>query len=287
MKYIIPFILILFLSSCSGGESKHDHYNDAYQSYLDGDYKKALHSVNEALHLDSTNTEYHKLRGQIYAEFGDTLHYNEEVSYVLQHDKYDADKYRHLNQLIDWENHKNNPTAQKLIAQELTLFENDTTSHLGVIDFVIKKFLETGDTIAVKDLCVKTIEQYPNKPDPYLHLANVEILQEDYRDAIKHYKKYIEFDNSNANVLCNLGYCYNQLNSKSKAKEYYKFSADLGNIEACQQYRELTARTRYYTRSVCCDGSTSSSTGRGTCSHHGGVCGIEHVPYKEYVYSCN
>lgn len=287
MKFVISVIVCFVLFSCSGEKSKHDHYEDAYQSYLDGDYRSALFSVNEAIHLDSINAEYHKLRGQIYAKYGDTVHYQDEVEFVLQHDKYDKDKYRHLNQLIDWENHKDDPTAQKLIQEELELFENDTTSHLGVVNFIVSKFIETGDTTAAKDLCEITIKKFPNRPDPYLHLANLEIKQNDYRDAVKRYMKYYQFDDSNANVLCNLGHCYAQLNNKSKAKEYYKLSAELGNSEACQQYRELTAKTKYYTRSVCCDGSTSSSTGRGTCSHHGGVCGIEHVPYREYTYSCN
>lgn len=61
---------------------------------------------------------------------------------------------------------------------------------------------------------------------------------------------------------------------------------ELGNKNACKEYRELTARTRYYKRSRCCDGTTSSATGRGACSHHGGVCRIENVPYKEYTINC-
>ncbi len=43
---------------------------------------------------------------------------------------------------------------------------------------------------------------------------------------------------------------------------------------------ELRKFVRYISYSKCCDGRTSSSTGRGACSGHGGVCGT----YQKAVY---
>ena len=36
-------------------------------------------------------------------------------------------------------------------------------------------------------------------------------------------------------------------------------------------FAEITQYRNYNSRAVCRDGSYSTSTGRGTCSHHGGV----------------
>lgn len=278
-------VLILMLLSC-GGKTKQEHYENARQSLMMLDYKEALISINEAIQLDSTNNDYYELRAEIFAELADTLHFQEDVSHILQTDPTDEAKDKHIKYLINWNNHKNDPRAQKLIAEELALFKNDTVKHIEVVDFVIRQYLRTNDTLAAKELCYQTIKDYPRNPDSYSYLASIELAQNDYQDAIGHYKKYIEINASNDIVLANLAYCYIQIKNKSQAKKYYKLSAELGNDEACKQYRELTARTKYYTQSVCCDGSTSSSSGRGTCSHHGGVCGIEYVPYKEYTYDC-
>lgn len=285
LKQIILFSLLSLLFSC-GGDSKIDHFNDARDFLRNGNYKQALHSINEAIHLDSTNNDFFELRAEIYAELADTLHYQEDLSHILQTDGSDEERDRHIKRLINWDSHKTNPRAQELISKELSLFEKDTLKHIEVVDFVIRQYLRSDDTLAAKELCEQTIKSYPSNPNCYSHLATIELAQHDYRDAIVHYKKYLSIEDSNAVILSNLAYCFIQLKNTAQAKKYYKLSADLGNEEACKQYRELTAKTRYSTRSVCCDGSTSSSTGRGTCSHHGGVCGIEYVPYKEYTYNC-
>lgn len=285
LRNIFIYGTFLFFLSC-GGNSDVDHFNDARDYLRDGDYRQALYSINEAIHLDSTNNDFFELRAEIYAHLADTLHFEEDVSHILQTDRSDDERDKHIRGLINWDSHKTNPKAQELIAKELSLYENDTSKHIEVVDFVIRQYLRSDDTLAAKDLCLQTIKSYPKNPNCYEHLATIELAQHDFRDAIVHYKKYLSIDDSNAVILSNLAYCYIQLKNTTQAKKYYKLSADLGNSEACKQYRELTAKTRYYTQSACCDGSTSSSTGRGTCSHHGGVCGIEYVPYKEYTYDC-
>jgi hypothetical protein len=55
--------------------------------------------------------------------------------------------------------------------------------------------------------------------------------------------------------------------------------------ESCEILRDLTryvAGWNYY--SICCDGSRSESTGRGTCSHHGGVCRSKKEPIYRFKY---
>lgn len=286
MLKIYTILFLVLITSCSS-KSSHDYHKEAFSFFLEEDYKHALESINEAIHLDSLNNEHFSLRARIYSELADTIHFQEDVNHVLQVDSTDSQRDRHLRQLINWETHINDSEAKELIKSELALFKNDTAQHLEVVDYVVRQYLRTNDTVHAIELCEATIKDYPDKAMPYLHLASIELTRLDFRHAVKHYRQYVEIDEQNDIVYSNLAYCYIQLNNKKRAKKYYKLAAELGNEEACKQFRELSAKTRYRVRSVCCDGSTSSSTGRGTCSHHGGVCDVEYIPYKEYNWSCN
>lgn len=58
----------------------------------------------------------------------------------------------------------------------------------------------------------------------------------------------------------------------------------MGSTEAEKSYNKFNPLRKkvisYTTR--CCDGTSSSSKGRGTCSHHGGVCNWNEPIYEEY-----
>ncbi len=70
------------------------------------------------------------------------------------------------------------------------------------------------------------------------------------------------------------GRCLLKLGKKEKAIVQIYQSAQLNNVEAKKIYERINPFIKeiigYVTR--CCDGTTSSATGRGACSHHGGVC---------------
>lgn len=79
------------------------------------------------------------------------------------------------------------------------------------------------------------------------------------------------------------GQCFLKLKKKEEAiVEIYKAS-ELGNANAQKLYEKVNPIIKeiigYRTR--CCDGTTSYSTGRGTCSHHGGVCKWNEPIYRE------
>ena len=45
----------------------------------------------------------------------------------------------------------------------------------------------------------------PNRPDTYYNLGNAYVNKENYKDAIKSFKKCIELDGSNSQAIYNLG----------------------------------------------------------------------------------
>lgn len=79
------------------------------------------------------------------------------------------------------------------------------------------------------------------------------------------------------------GQCFLKLKKKENAIVQVYESAELGNEEAQKLYDKINPIikeiTGYITR--CCDGSTSYSSGRGACSHHGGVCKRNEPIYRE------
>jgi len=78
--------------------------------------------------------------------------------------------------------------------------------------------------------------------------------------------------------------CYNKLGKKQEAVNDLNKAIELKHPKAeklHEQINPIRKKVAYYV-TRCCDGSTSNSTGRGTCSHHGGVCNWNDPVYQEY-----
>lgn len=113
-----------------------------------------------------------------------------------------------------------------------------------------------------------------------VHLVSLK----EYEAAIKDYSNLIERENDNVDYLYERAICYKHLNEIQLAVDDLKESIKLGNHEAEKLHDKINPVKkkiiRYITR--CCDGSTSNATGRGACSHHGGVCDWNEPVYQEY-----
>lgn len=98
-----------------------------------------------------------------------------------------------------------------------------------------------------------------------------------YQEALDILNLLITTNASDPSTLYQRALCYDKLGNTEKAVEELKMAMLLGSTEADALHEKINPEikrvTGYVTR--CCDGSTSYSTGRGTCSHHGGVCGRE------------
>lgn len=105
-----------------------------------------------------------------------------------------------------------------------------------------------------------------------------------YKGAITELNSLISKDANNIILRYNRAICYNKLGKTQEAVTELKVAIQLGSKEAEKLYEKINPiRKRivdYVTR--CCDGSTSQATGRGACSHHGGVCNWNEPVYEEY-----
>jgi tetratricopeptide (TPR) repeat protein len=185
---------------------------------------------------------------------------------------------------------KSDTSALRLIQdyENLISLESVDTSHFKRANHLISDYYFKLDNPkkAIATLS-KTIDEVKTDTTGFQKLAEFYQKEKQNTKAISYYKKVVNLDSSNVSAYNKIASLYIKNKRKKSAIKYYRVAANKGSSEACENLRELTAKTKYYTRSVCCDGTTSGSTGRGTCSHHGGVCGYEKVPYKEYTIRCD
>jgi tetratricopeptide (TPR) repeat protein len=117
-----------------------------------------------------------------------------------------------------------------------------------------------------------------------LNNAKYFIDEGDYESAIEYLRSLIEHKLSNGEVYFLLASSYLAIENKVEAILNFEMSANLGNSKAAGIYENLNPIKKRITGYVtlCCDGSYSYSTGRGTCSWHGGVCQWNYPIYENY-----
>lgn len=105
-----------------------------------------------------------------------------------------------------------------------------------------------------------------------------------YLEAIELFTVLIHNRYNLSDVYYKRALCYQKTNKIQETVDDLKQSINLGNGEADKLHEKINPIRRkivgYVT--LCCDGTTSDSRGRGACSQHGGVCDWNHPIYEEY-----
>ncbi|QHI37089.1 hypothetical protein IMCC3317_24670 [Kordia antarctica] len=281
------FFMIGFIGSLLP-KAEGDIYAEAKSKYTYSEYTEALTLINEAIIRDSTNSEYYELRGKILYKLQDTIHSKEDFKKTLFFATTDSIKDSRIKELIAWDiQHGKEEEAKELLQKEIQLYKTDSLQHIEVVEYAARKYLEIGDTLETINLYKQLNEEYKHSGKFSNKLGILYSQMQKNKNALAEFKKAVEIEPNNDQFLYNLGISYLNIGSKRRAKPYLKKAAELGNSDACREYRELSAKTHYYQRTKCCDGTTSSASGRGACSHHRGVCGIVNIPYKVYTIECH
>lgn len=105
-----------------------------------------------------------------------------------------------------------------------------------------------------------------------------------YQKALPEINRLLEADPANAELRYSQALCYSKTGNIQQAVAALKPLMQSGNKDAEQLHEKINPiRKRVVgTETLCCDGTTSYATGRGACSHHGGVCDWNHPIYEEY-----
>ncbi|MDX2361420.1 MAG: hypothetical protein QNK23_11485 [Crocinitomicaceae bacterium] len=105
-----------------------------------------------------------------------------------------------------------------------------------------------------------------------------------YKDAIESYSVTIDKQYELSSCYYQRALCYKALMDYEHAAIDLRKAMGLSHPDAEELYEKINPerkRVSYYV-TRCCDGSTSSATGRGACSHHGGVCNWNDPVYETY-----
>lgn len=105
-----------------------------------------------------------------------------------------------------------------------------------------------------------------------------------YQIALSEINKILSIEPSNYDLQIIKALCFSKTGKIQEAVNQLKPLIQLGNLEADKLHNQINPIRKRITgyHSQCCDGSISYSRGRGTCSHHGGVCNWNVPEYEEY-----
>ena len=110
------------------------------------------------------------------------------------------------------------------------------------------------------------------------------ISSKKYKKAIPYIDTLLLYDSKNIDLLYDRATCYSKIGKRKNAAEDLKPGFNAGDKKSVELYNKVNPIKKhivgYVTR--CCDGSISYSTGRGTCSHHDGVCDWNEPQYEAY-----
>ncbi|WP_298238043.1 hypothetical protein [uncultured Algibacter sp.] len=285
LMFLIALISVIFFQ-----DEANENFTKAKTEFELQNYDKALSLVTESIKIDSLkkNPDYFILKGKIEKSKGDTIQFKNDFKIALNLIKNDTIKYNKIIKLYEWNlSRKDTVYSKELLKESLSLFTtidstNFTNSHLNAHN----NYLKLRDTIASIESYKRLCDSIPN-PLIFNEIGIYYSNKQNTRKAIEYYKKAIELDTINGIYYNNLGVSYENLKNKKQAIKYYRFGVQYENRDACNNLRNITAKTRYRKIARCWDGTMTYSLGKGACSHHGGIRRYENEPYKEYTMDWN
>ncbi len=114
--------------------------------------------------------------------------------------------------------------------------------------------------------------------------AQILFEEENYQDAEITYRKLENKDkDSESYALIMRGNCYLAVKKEETAVKHFFKAMKKGDKEAEELYNKYNPAKKVFSHYIvrCCDGSISSHSGQGACSHHGGVCKSREKVYKD------
>lgn len=114
-------------------------------------------------------------------------------------------------------------------------------------------------------------------------LKSVDLLnRKRYKEVIPLLDEQLQDDPGNDELLCKRALCYSKTGRMQEAVTDLKIAMGHGSKEAEKLHDKINPMRKRIVDHItrCCDGSTSYATGRGACSHHGGVCDWNEPVYE-------
>ena len=202
--------------------------------------------------------------------FPSTLHYNELDKQEAQQEKIQQEKEQQA----------------KIVAEKKEQARKDSLNYFIQQSSSLAKVNKTDKALKNLDLAFALATSGNEKEE--IQKSKLDILIPPVLKLVKagNYKtalpKLTELNNqspNNSDLLYNRAICYSKIGKMQEAVNDLNAAINLGNQDAVKYNDKMNPIRKhiigYLTK--CCDGTTSSSSGRGACSHHGGVCGSQAI----------
>ena len=199
-----------------------------------------------------------------------TLHYNELDKQIAQQEKIQQAKENLTKIEADKKEQIRKDSLTYFIQQGVTLAKASKQ------DQALKK-LNYALVLATSQNEKDEIQK--NKLDILIPPILKLVIVGNYKTALPQLTQLITQSPNNSDLLYNRAICYSKTGKIQEAVDDLKVAIQLGNQVAEKLHEKINPIRKhiigYLTK--CCDGTTSSSSGRGACSHHGGVCGSKAI----------
>jgi tetratricopeptide (TPR) repeat protein len=224
------------------------------------------------------------LTSKIQAALG-TLLFISSIPLLIHYSKVDAETSRQL--AIKNQNDQN----QKAEAEKVEQRRKDSIDFYLRQGVALQKNARPDDALGMLMVAstftpneIEAAELDKVKTDILSQKASMLVRRGDYKTALPHLSTCLSYKPGDITLLYDRAVCYNKVGNIQAAVDDLKKAMESGSNEAKQLYNKINPRrkriTGYVTR--CWDGATSDATGRGACSHHGGVKNWNEPIYEEY-----
>lgn len=154
-------------------------------------------------------------------------------------------------------------------------------------------YLDISDSLAKQHQLTKCIpfldsaiyySSFSGKDSLFNKRADYNISRRKYNAAITDLTVLVNHQFNIGSTYYKRAKCYQRKHLKQETVNDLRLAIQYGNSKAKKLYDKINPirkRVSYYV-TRCCDGSTSNSKGRGTCSYHRGVCNWNEPVYETY-----
>ena len=199
-----------------------------------------------------------------------TLHYNELDRQEAQQEKIQQEKEQQAKIEAEKKEQARKDSLNYFIQQSASFNKaNKTDEALKNLDLAFALATSGGEREEIQK----------NKLDILIPPILKLVKAGNYKTALPKLTELINQSPNNSDLLYNRAICYSKIRKMQEAVDDLNAAINLGNQDAVKYNDKINPIRKhiigYLTK--CCDGTTSSSSGRGACSHHGGVCGSEAI----------
>lgn len=162
-------------------KAEHKDYQHVVNLCNQGNYAQAKQQLLKLIDKNPTNSEYHRIMGQILSDEGDN---EEAINYLIDALRWDSKNSYALLMMGNIYAKQNNDIQTALIYYNQAL-ENNPNDHITLVNIGVSIF-QSGNTAEGLNFINKAITAKPDFPNAYMALVKIAEVEQNWLDAFNH-----------------------------------------------------------------------------------------------------